>query len=993
MSDPSRRYSFLLWIAVTLIFLVFAVLHWTGSRGGFVGAKWSKWSLRRRTWRKKHSLAVAQKGGQPHRQPLSLPSNSQILCLCLLLLATAALSVAGPDYIAPGVKVWQFSKSNPSTSDTTPGEQPQYTIWKTWWTSAGRTGLIAFALMPLCILFALKAPPFAIFAISFMIQLQFDKLSWLHRWSGRLIWLVTAAHVALWTVQMCLEVRPETGKKAIVYAWDEIRFIWGWAAFGLLTLIIILSIKPIRRAHYESFWFLHALLVPMMLVASAFHHPQVWWWCWAALGLWAGERIWRATWWLHCNGYFGGMSAPQQTNGAPMHALSNKDAWEMKGLRGQSLDSAAFPVHPSRHSDARTPTFKSPLSPGGETNYQRSMSGHSQIHYPSRPPSPSASLSLRAALPPAEPYMPPPGYAHAELLSGRTIRLRFLSPGFVSWAPGQHFLINIPSVSHFTSHPFTVASICDEAGPDSARAIVLLIRAKNGWTRDLWDTVSKLCWQRQSHPKGERPTRGAEMPARGVLMRMYIDGPFGSSVRARWGNHSSVLIITGGSGVSFGMSVLEYVCMCLSGRDGKVLGGRPGGWGKKGFETQRVRFVWLVREFCHIQWCASTLHRCLAMVPAPGLQVDIFVTNFTPPARPRYNMPPPALPAASFSDVKLVPPTPNFAREAKSHFRRDSVESEDGDDDDVDLSYYTGAHSGHSQYQPARTDEEQAGGDFNYGPDHEDHILDYTNFDGDDDQALPGEEVLNQTVKKQGKLRRAKTRKATRATPAAMERLRERRAKSTLGHGDIHHPPAETQLAARESQAQSHATTTSHGSAASVDRLLSYTSKPGPSMPERHLPTPLEMDLGSPTAAHSEDAPWRLPPSRTHTPAPTYTEHSEAGHFSNWDAHSDIASTREMMMSRTGDRPGDEIALEVDERELHDVSVVSEHARPGKPKLDRILADEVENSKGSVIVACCGPTSLNALVRKIIAAKIDPARIRHGDMRGMISLVSEEFEY
>jgi hypothetical protein len=43
--------------------------------------------------------------------------------------------------------------------------------------------------------------------------------------------------------------------------------------------------------------------------------------------------------------------------------------------------------------------------------------------------------------------------------------------------------------------------------------------------------------------------------------------------------------------------------------------------------------------------------------------------------------------------------------------------------------------------------------------------------------------------------------------------------------------------------------------------------------------------------------------------------------------------------------------------------------------------------------AGCGPTSLDALVRKIIAAKIDPARIRRGDMRGMITLVSEEFEY
>ena len=37
--------------------------------------------------------------------------------------------------------------------------------------------------------------------------------------------------------------------------------------------------------------------------------------------------------------------------------------------------------------------------------------------------------------------------------------------------------------------------------------------------------------------------------------------------------------------------------------------------------------------------------------------------------------------------------------------------------------------------------------------------------------------------------------------------------------------------------------------------------------------------------------------------------------------------------------------------------------------------------------------SLNAMVRKIVAAQIDPGRIRRGDMRGSIALISEEFEY
>jgi hypothetical protein len=108
---------------------------------------------------------------------------------------------------------------------------------------------------------------------------------------------------------------------------------------------------------------------------------------------------------------------------------------------------------------------------------------------------------------------------------------------------------------------------------------------------------------------------------------------------------------------------------------------------------------------------------------------------------------------------------------------------------------------------------------------------------------------------------------------------------------------------------------------------------------------------------------------------------------------------------------GDQLRLEVKEQEMRDVAVVSEQARPGKPKIHRILQDEVQRARGSVVVACmlvflienflvcssqtagCGPTSLNAMIRKSIAAQIDPARIRRGDRRGYIDIVSEEFEY
>jgi hypothetical protein len=108
----------------------------------------------------------------------------------------------------------------------------------------------------------------------------------------------------------------------------------------------------------------------------------------------------------------------------------------------------------------------------------------------------------------------------------------------------------------------------------------------------------------------------------------------------------------------------------------------------------------------------------------------------------------------------------------------------------------------------------------------------------------------------------------------------------------------------------------------------------------------------------------------------------------DWDAESG-----RHLVARPERTPSMELRLELEDNELDDVHFVSECARPGKPKIDRILADEVEKSSGSVIVGCCGPSSLNAMVRRSIAMQIDPARIQQGDMRGMISFISEEFAY
>lgn len=324
----------------------------------------------------------------------------------------------------------------------------------------------------------------------------------------------------------------------------------------------------------------------------------------------------------------------------------------------------------------------------------------------------------------------------------------------------------------------------------------------------------------------------------------------------------------------------------------------------------------------HIQWGASTIRRCMSMVPAPGLQIDIFVTNFTPVRAPGlkvdHSYPPTPTTAMYDKEVQDLPPSsPGFVR-GEAHTLDESPKSlddhEDSAEDYIDLSYYTG-----EDHRRDGSSHEQG----RFELDHEDHILDLTNFDGDNDEAFYGEEALNRSVKEEGTSRRAKTRRVTRATQASQQRLRERKAAAGARH-HAHHGPHPTRVQ-----------NLSHESFLSTDRLPSPTT----SRIEHRL-TITEGDI--PTS----ETPWRTPPT---SPDGSIFGRPES-QFSGYRL--DTASVQHML-PRTGvGAAGQEVMLEVDEQSMHDINIVSEHARPGRPKFDRMIADEVENSKGSTIVAC-----------------------------------------
>ena len=396
-----------------------------------------------------------------------------------------------------------------------------------------------------------------------------------------------------------------------------------------LTALVILSLDSFRRRYYEAFYVLHVILVPITIVFSGLHYPDIAWWCWAGLIFWAGERLYRLARYCYVNGVLGPWKISSTT---PTNPSSTSGSLEKKALPGSKPEAWEMGVRYVPPNNERDPTlpFQHQRRISDQPQYTEPWRGSwAEYHHPANldkqareitgssgdlllSPNSARPLRQRSDTPTYPPLsasgiarVPPPGYAHATLMPGKVVRLRILTPRPIVWAPGQHVLLFIPHVSKWTTHPFTINGCYDgDTETDEGRVVELIIRARNGFTKHLWEEVCKLIVSGPtSYPFASQPDPVSNLVKRvnnGVLLRTYVDGPFGSSIRAHWGNHSTVMIIAGGTGITFGASVLEYLALCISGRDGQTLGGRPGGWGAQGFMTTRVRFVWLVREFCEL---------------------------------------------------------------------------------------------------------------------------------------------------------------------------------------------------------------------------------------------------------------------------------------------------------------------------------------------------------------------------------------------------------
>jgi hypothetical protein len=208
-----------------------------------------------------------------------------------------------------------------------------------------------------------------------------------------------------------------------------------------------------------------------------------------------------------------------------------------------------------------------------------------------------------------------------------------------------------------------------------------------------------------------------------------------------------------------------------------------------------------------------------------------------------------------------------------------------------------------------------------YG-DHVDSVTDLVLFEGEEEERTAAEVEVSAKLKKEGKLRRALSRRGAKpsTTPAA---------------APLRHANQSSQRLYESPQPQD-----------SFEALPLDNSDDSPTLvnspyaPRSHSYGDIGYKNGSPSLLYDD-----------HAEAQTLGDNSSTRHLFS-GGRSQRGSIADLAGASSDHDNEHAFFLDVTEAEQQDLEVVAELARPGYPRLEQILDDEVQRSAGKTIVAC-----------------------------------------
>lgn len=182
---------------------------------------------------------------------------------------------------------------------------------------------------------------------------------------------------------------------------------------------------------------------------------------------------------------------------------------------------------------------------------------------------------------------------------GDTVEIQFQKRSMI-YLPGQYVFINIPEISRFQWHPFTVTSAPEEAH------VSVHIRIVGDWT----EAVAKRLGYVKSQKMDPVPPPD-----------IRIDGPFGTPSQQVF-DYQTLVLIGAGIGITPFASVLKSIYFR-----------RQHSVEKSRLKVQKVHLFWVCRTSESFSWFQDLLRALEGDLDAEFLQVHIFLTGALSPSQ------------------------------------------------------------------------------------------------------------------------------------------------------------------------------------------------------------------------------------------------------------------------------------------------------------------------------------------------------------------------
>ncbi|KAI0085510.1 iron reductase [Irpex rosettiformis] len=147
--------------------------------------------------------------------------------------------------------------------------------------NANRGGFLALAQFPVVFLFATKNS-----IVSFLLGPGngYERLNYVHRWAGRGLFICALIHGALWIRNHLQYGLPILGQQ---------KETSGVAAFGVLCVIVLTSLRPPRRLFHQVFFISHVLGFVAFYITICYHTTYATPWIYPPLAFYGFDLLMR----------------------------------------------------------------------------------------------------------------------------------------------------------------------------------------------------------------------------------------------------------------------------------------------------------------------------------------------------------------------------------------------------------------------------------------------------------------------------------------------------------------------------------------------------------------------------------------------------------------------------------------------------------------------------------------------------------------------------